>query len=188
MNKQNILTEGAVHVIKDELTNTGALQCLSFILGDETFAFEISKVREVLDYTEVVKVPRMPDFMIGVINLRGNVIPVVDLRQLFRMEKADKTVNTCIIIAEIRDEEEMIIIGALVDSVKEVFDVETNMIEPPPRIGHIVNSEFIKGMAKHNDRFIMNLDIDRILTIQDMEELRGVDLRAANQKIAQKKN
>jgi purine-binding chemotaxis protein CheW len=103
---------------------TEATQHLTFKLDEEVFALDISKVREVLEYTTVTKVPQTPDFMCGVINLRGGVVPVVDLRLKFDMAEAEKTVNTCIIIVEVTLDGESAVLGALVDSVQEVFEFE----------------------------------------------------------------
>jgi len=109
-------------------------QYLTFKLGDEVFALDISKVREVLDFTTVTRVPQTPDFMLGVINLRGSVVPVVDMRLKFGMSATEATVNTCIIIVEIDIDEETTVLGALADSVREVMEMEPDQIEPPPRI------------------------------------------------------
>ena len=150
-------------------------QYLSFTLGGELFALDIAKVREVLDYTRITSVPRMPDFILGVINLRGSVVPVVDMRLKFDMAKGDNTVNTCIVIVEVLMEGETIALGALVDAVQEVFNMEPSQIELPPRIGTKLKTEFIKGMGKKDDQFVIILDIDRIfsmeeLSIKDMED------------------
>ena len=143
-------------------------QYLTFKLEDEVFALDISKVREVLDFTTVTKVPRTPDFMRGVINLRGSVVPVVDMRLKFGMEATEKTVNTCIIITEISLDGETTVLGALADSVQEVIDLEPDQIEPPPRIGTRLKTEFIKGMGKRDDRFLMILDIDTVFSAEEL--------------------
>ena len=109
-----------------------ATQHLTFKLDEEVFALDISKVREVLEYTTVTKVPQTPEFMLGVINLRGHVVPVIDMRLKFGMSGTDKTVNTCIIIVEINVEGESTVLGAMADSVQEVFELEDEQIEPPP--------------------------------------------------------
>src|SRR5208283_6208451 len=114
---------------------TETTQYLTFELEDEVFALDISKVREVLDFTTVTKVPRTPEFMRGVINLRGSVVPVVDMRLKFGMSKSEKTVNTCIVVAEVTTEGETTVLGALADSVQEVIELEPAQIEPAPRIG-----------------------------------------------------
>jgi purine-binding chemotaxis protein CheW len=148
-------------------------QYLSFKLRDEIFALDIGKVREVLDFTMVTKVPQTPDFMRGVINLRGNVVPVVDMRLKFNMPITEKTVNTCIIITEIEVDGEDTIIGAMADSVQEVLDLETGQIEPPPRIGSKLNTDFIMGMGKHNDQFIIILDIDKVFSADELSRVNG---------------
>lgn len=143
-------------------------QYLTFKLDDEVFALDITKVREVLDFTTVTKVPRTPEFMRGVINLRGSVVPVVDLRLKFGMSKAEKTVNTCIIIVEVKVDEETTVLGALADSVQEVMDLEPGHIEPAPKIGTRLNTEFIKGMGKRDDRFVILLDIDKVFSTSEL--------------------
>jgi len=148
----------------DEMT-----QYLTFKLQDEVFALDISKVREVLDFTTVTKVPRMPDFLRGVINLRGSVVPVIDLRLKFGMPITAKTVNTCVIIVEVKLNDETVILGVLADSVQEVMDLEADAIEPAPRIGTHLKTDFIKGMGKHKETFIMILDIDKVFTADDIE-------------------
>jgi purine-binding chemotaxis protein CheW len=125
-------------------------------------------VREVLEYTTVTKVPRTPDFMCGVINLRGGVVPVVNMRLKFGMPDAEKTVNTCIIIVEVKLDGETTVLGALADSVQEVMDLEPDQIEPAPRIGTRLRTDFIKGMGKHDNKFIMILDIDKVFSADEL--------------------
>ena len=148
-------------------------QYLTFKLDDEVFALGIDKVREVLDYTSVTKVPQVPDFMRGVINLRGSVVPVVDMRLKFGMAKTEKTVNTCIIIVEINLEGETTILGALADSVQEVLDLEPNQIEPAPKIGTKLRTEFIRGMGKRDEQFIIILDIDKVFSSEELAAVAG---------------
>lgn len=156
-------------------------QYLTYKLEDEIFALDISKVREVLDFTTVTKVPRTPDFMRGVINLRGSVVPVVDMRLKFGMTKTDKTVNTCVIIVEINLEGERIVLGALADSVQEVIELEPGQIEPPPRIGTRLKTEFIKGMGKRDEHFIIILDIDKIFSTDELSIVTDMqDAQAAS--------
>jgi purine-binding chemotaxis protein CheW len=149
-------------------------QYLTFKLVDEVFALDITKVREVLDFTTVTKVPRMPEFMRGVINLRGSVVPVVDLKLKFGMSKTEKTVNTCVIIVEVKVDDETTILGALADSVQEVIDLEADHIEPAPKIGTRLNTEFIKGMGKHNDKFIIILDVDKVFSADELALVQAV--------------
>lgn len=154
---------------------TGSAQYLTFKLDDEVFALDISQVREVLDFTALTRVPRTPDFMRGVINLRGSVVPVVDMRLKFGMSKTEQTVNTCIIIVEINLDGEKLILGALADSVQEVIDLEPEQIEPAPRIGTRLNTEFIKGMGKRDDQFVIILEIDRIFSSCDLSAVNGLN-------------
>ncbi len=146
---------------------------LTFTLEQEDFAVEVAYVHEVLDYTSVTKVPRTPDYMKGVINLRGSVVPVVDMRLKFGMPRGEETVDTCIVVMEVELEGEATVIGALADSVKEVFDLDPNLIEPPPRIGTILKTDFIRGMGKHEDNFIIILDIDRIFSSEELLMFKG---------------
>ena len=147
---------------------TETTQYLTFKLAEEVFALDISKVREVLDFTAITKVPRTPEFMRGVINLRGNVVPVVDMRLKFGMTMTEKTVNTCIIIVEIDLDGDTTILGALADSVQEVIDLEPDKIEPAPKIGTRLRTEFIRGMGKKDDNFIMILNIDELFSSEDL--------------------
>ncbi len=149
-----------------ELTET--TQYLSFKLDDEVFALGISQVREVMDFTTVTKIPEMPEFMLGVINLRGSVVPVVDMRLKFGMPRTEKKVNTCIIIVEIELEGETTILGALADSVEEVLDLDPEQIEPPPKIGTRLQSRFIKGMGKRDNSFIIILDINKVFSADEL--------------------
>jgi len=149
-------------------TITETTQYLTFRLDDEVFALDISKVREVLDFSTLTKVPRTPDFMRGVINLRGSVVPVVDMRLKFGMSVTEQTVNTCIIIVEINLDGESLVLGALADSVQEVIELEPGLIEPPPRLGTRLNTEFIRGMGKRDDQFIIILEIDRIFSTEEL--------------------
>ena len=148
-------------------------QYLTFKLDEEVFALGIDKVREVLDYTSVTKVPQTPDFMRGVINLRGSVVPVVDMRLKFAMAKTEQTVNTCIIIVEINLEGETTILGALADSVQEVLDLEPHQIEPAPKIGTKLRTDFIRGMGKRDEQFIIILEIDKVFSSEELAAVQG---------------
>jgi purine-binding chemotaxis protein CheW len=166
-----------VHMSVSE--STGAQQFLTFKLGEEIFAVEVSKVREILDVTAITKVPQTHDFMRGVINLRGGVVPVIDLRLKLGMTRTENTVNTCIIVEEITVGGGTVVLGTLADSVQEVFDLDGTQIEPPPRIGTRINNELLKGMAKHNDGFIMILDIDKVFSSDEIESVQSTQGAAA---------
>ena len=155
---------------------TETRQYLTFNLGEESFALDVSHVREILEFTTTTKVPKTPDYMRGVINLRGSVIPVLDMRLKFGMSVTEKTVNTCIIVVEVSFEGEDTIIGALVDSVQEVFELEPDQIEPAPKIGTQLKTEFIKGMGKRDDRFIIMLDIDKVFSSEELSMAQGMGM------------
>ncbi len=147
---------------------TETVQYLTFKLSDEIFALDVSKVREILEITSITKVPQTPDFMRGVINLRGSVVPVIDLRLNFGMECTEQTVNTCIIVVEVNLGGEVIVLGALADSVQEVVEMEPDKIEPAPHLGTKLNTDFIKGMGKIDNDFVMILDIDKVFASEDL--------------------
>jgi purine-binding chemotaxis protein CheW len=148
-------------------------QYLTFNLSDEVFAVDVGRVREILEITSITKVPQTPDFMRGVINLRGSVVPVIDLRLKFGMSETERTVNTCIIVVEVAMDGETIVLGSLADSVQEVIEMEPEQIEAAPHIGTHLNTDFIKGMGKHDGRFVMILDIDRIFSAQELDVVAG---------------
>lgn len=161
----------------DEKQSKNLNQYLTFTLDKELYAMDIAKVREVLEYTDITRVPRTPDFLRGVINVRGRAVPVVDMRLKFGMTKTEQTVNTCIIIVEVDVDGESTILGALADSVQEVFNLEPDQIEPAPRLGTRIKTEFIEGMGKSGEQFIIILNIDKIFSAdelaiaKDMEEV-----------------
>ena len=154
----------------DELAVT---QYLTFTLADEVFSVDVARVREILEITNITKVPQVPDFMRGVINLRGCVVPVIDLRQKFGMQETAQTVNTCIIVVEVQMDGENIVLGALADSVQEVIEMEPSQIEAAPHIGTHLNTEFLRGMGKHNEGFVMILDIDKVFSCLDLSAMQG---------------
>ena len=151
----------------------GEGQYLTFRLAEEIYAMEITKVREVLDYTRITKVPKTPEFMRGIINLRGGVVPVVDLKRKFDMGETKRAVDTCIIIVEVEVENETTMIGTLADSVREVVELSAAQIEPPPKIGSQIRTEFIKGMGKQEENFIIILDINTIFSAEELNMVQG---------------
>src|SRR6478735_12407628 len=128
---------------------------LSFRLGDELFAANVSKVLEILEIPKVTKVPRSPAFMRGVVNLRGNVLPVIDMRTKFGLPVVDDTINSCILVLTIELEGTQIVIGTIVDAVQEVMDIDESAIQSLPSVGSKYKTEFIDGMVKKADQFIM---------------------------------
>ena len=143
-------------------------QYLTFLLADEMFAIGILSIREIIEYGVVTDVPMTPPFIRGVINLRGRAVPVVDLKLKFGMGTTRRTVNTCIIIVEVLLDGEATVLGALADSVQEVYEMEASLIETAPRMGTPIKSEFIRGMGKTGERFIIILDINRVFTSMEL--------------------
>ncbi|MBF0415726.1 MAG: chemotaxis protein CheW [Magnetococcales bacterium] len=152
---------------------TVSTQFLTFHLDKEVYAIEISKIKEVLEWTSLTKIPRTPDFMCGVINLRGSVVPVVDLRLKFGMAKSERTVNTCIIIIDVVQEEVTTVIGAMADSVKEVMELDPEHIDPAPKIGTGMRTDFMRGMGKQGDHFVILLDTDKIFSSSELSLLQN---------------
>jgi len=145
---------------------------LTFKLGDEMFGANVAKVLNILEMTKITKVPKAPLYMKGVINLRGSVLPLIDTRIKFDLGETDYTTNTCILVLDIDLSGEAVHVGALVDSVQEVIEIEDAKIQPPPSIGSKYKSEFIEGMAKINDEFIMLLNMDLIFSNTELSLLR----------------
>lgn len=150
-------------------------QYLTFTLSGEMFALGITGIKEIIEYTEVTQVPMMPDFVRGVINLRGAVVPVIDLGARFGRNRAATTRRSCVVIIESHGEDgKPQDLGLLVDTVCAVLDVEPGQIEPPPAFGAHIRVDFIAGMAKVDGRFVILLDADRVLSIDEMSRLAGV--------------
>lgn len=141
---------------------------LSFRLGDEEFAANVHKVLNILEMTPITKVPKSPIYMRGVINLRGSVLPVIDLRTKFGMEPTQTTIDTCIVVLNIEMDNDNLTLGVLVDAVKEVLEIEEDKIEPAPNIGTKYRAEFIKGMWKKEESFIMLLNIDTVFSSDEL--------------------
>ncbi|MDX9962547.1 chemotaxis protein CheW [Desulfobacter postgatei] len=154
---------------------TQTSQYLTFKLDNEIYAMDITTVREVLDITQITKVPQMPDFMCGVINLRGSVVPVVDLRLKFGLEKAASVREACIVIIEIVLDDEETVLGILVDSVQEVISLEPEQIDPPPRIGARLKTQFIKGMGKKDKEFIIILETAKVFSAEELAVVQTTD-------------
>jgi purine-binding chemotaxis protein CheW len=156
-------------------SNELSLQYLTFRLGEEVFAIEVIRTREVLDCSIITRVPQTPEFVLGVINLRGSVVPVIDLRLKFGLPPVEKTVHSCIIVMQIEVDDESVTIGALVDSVQEVLELREDEIELPPRIGTRLKTEYIRGMGNCGDRFLILLDIDRVFSADELVLVQKAD-------------
>ena len=157
---------------ENQKENQKLISYLTFKLGEETFAANVSKVLNILEMTKITEVPQAPPYMKGVINLRGSVLPVIDTKVKFSMGKTEFSTNTCILVLEIDIDQETIHVGAIVDSVQEVLEIEDEQIQPPPSIGTKYRSEFIEGMVKTDDEFIMVLDMDKVFSADELSLLK----------------
>jgi purine-binding chemotaxis protein CheW len=146
-------------------------QYLTFSLGEEVFAMNITNVREIIQYGPMTTVPLMPTFMRGMINLRGSVVPVIDLQARFGRGTAAIGKKSCNVIFDAQRSGERVELGLLVDAVSEVITIPTDQIEPPPNFGSSVRREFINGMGKVGGRFVIILEPDRALDVDEMSQL-----------------
>jgi len=146
---------------------------LTFKLGEEQFGVHVSQVLNILEMTSITKVPKSPDYMKGVINLRGKVLPVIDARIKFGMEETEYTNNTCIIVMDLEMDGKTINIGTIVDGVLSVVEINESEVEPPPNIGSKFKSEFIYGMAKVEEEFVMLVDMQEVINVDEMAEIQN---------------
>ncbi|BDX39357.1 chemotaxis protein CheW [Tenuifilaceae bacterium CYCD] len=154
---------------------------LTFKLGDEEFAAHVGKVLNILEMTKITQVPKAPDYLKGVINLRGAVLPVIDARIKFGMPETEYTTNTCIIVLDIDLDGESVHVGAIVDSVQAVLEIDNNQIMPLPTLGSRYKSEFIIGMAKIDEKFIIILNMDAVFSIDEITSLKvNAEMNADN--------
>jgi purine-binding chemotaxis protein CheW len=147
---------------------------LTFHLGGEEYGLEILKVQEIIQMVSITRMPRTPEFVRGVINLRGKVIPVVDLRLKFGMEEKEDTDRTCVIVVQVTHDGKVVTIGLIVDEVSEVVDIRAEQIEPPPSFGADVEGDFILGMGKLGKKVVILLDIQRVLSTSEIVSLEEV--------------
>ncbi len=154
-------------------------QYLTFMLSGEVFAIGILSIKEIIEYGNLTEVPRMPEFIRGVINLRGAVVPVIDLGARFGKQSTSVSRRTCIVIIEVEHEGEQQVVGVMVDAVNEVLDISPGEIEPPPSFGARIRADFIRGMGKVNGKFVIILDVDHVLSLDEMSSLVGINTVAA---------
>lgn len=150
-------------------------QYLTFIQQEEMFAIGILGIKEIIEYGNLTTVPLMPKFISGVINIRGAVVPVIDLSARLGREASDKTRRTCIVIIETTNDNEQMDVGIIVDSVSEVLEILPKDIEPSPHFGTNIRSDFISGMGKVNEKFVIILDINRVLSVDEMSSLSAIN-------------
>jgi len=166
------------------MTNAGGTaeqtrQYLTFMLAGETFAMGILAIKEIIEYAAVTEVPLMPGYVRGVINLRGAVVPVIDLSVRFGKPASPVTKRTCIVIIEIVANGERQVLGVVVDAVNAVLDIPPAEIEPPPSFGTSIRTDFIQGMGKVNNRFVILVDVDHVLAADEMSVLNEAQAGAA---------
>lgn len=149
-------------------------QYLTFMLGGEVFAIGILSIKEIIEYGNLTEVPRMPEFIRGVINLRGAVVPVIDLGARFGKQATSVSRRTCIVIIEVEHEGEQQVVGVMVDAVNEVLDIAAGEIEPAPSFGAKIRADFIRGMGKVEGKFVIILDVDHVLSLDEMSSLAGI--------------
>ncbi|MDQ3392752.1 MAG: chemotaxis protein CheW [Bacteroidota bacterium] len=164
------------------MTNSpsGIESYLSFRLNDELFAVNVAHVLEIMGIPPITKVPKAPKSLTGVTNLRGTVLPVIDTRIKFGLQKTEFNIDTCIIVFKIQMDNDQITIGALVDSVQEVLEISEEELLPPPSIGSKYKSELIKGMYKNNENFIMLLNIDHVFSSDELLIIKDTVSEPAN--------
>jgi purine-binding chemotaxis protein CheW len=148
--------------------SSASLQYLTFVLSGEVFAMEIRTVREIIQHGAMTAVPLMPNFVRGVINLRGAVVPVIDLQARFGRGQAQVGGKTCIIVIDASSDGEKMALGLMVDAVSEVIDIATHQIEPPPQFGTTIQRDFIHGLGKVEGKFVVILAPERALNMDDM--------------------
>jgi len=160
---------------------------LSFRIGKEVFAAGVENVLNILEMSKITQVPKSPDYMKGVINLRGTVLPVIDSRIKFGVEATEYTTNTCIIVLELHTGSEPVMIGAIVDAVKEVLEIEDKDVLPPPAIGTNFRSDYLKGMAQAGDGFIMILDAEKVFGSEEIVDMQSLTREASGQTVVEVK-
>ncbi|MGP9833486.1 chemotaxis protein CheW [Marinobacter sp. NSM] len=158
---------------KQQEKDSSVSDFLTFSVDEELFAIEIMKVKEILEYSALTSVPLMPPFIRGVINLRGSVVPVVDLKVRFGGDKNIPTKRTCFVIVEVPTDNGHQEIGIVVDTVSEVLSISSDNIEPPPSFGAKIRADFIQGMGKLNGSFVIILCVDKVLSVEELADING---------------
>lgn len=144
------------------------MKYLTFLLGEKSYAISILKIKEILEYGSITPIPKMPEFICGAINLRGRLVPVIDLLERLGNGNSEIGKRSCIVIVEMEFAQETLNIGVIVDAVSKVMDFKNSEIEDAPTFGGVVETDFIEGMGKVDDEFVVILNIDRILSLDDL--------------------
>ncbi len=149
---------------------------LSFSLGNEQYGLSVLAVQEIMQFIDITAMPNVPEYIRGVINLRGHVIPIIELRAIFGMTKIEEGERTCIIVVQVQTQEQMVTLGLVVDQVNDVQNVQDNEVEPPPTFGHSINTSYIKGIRTINNQVTLLLDIDNILNESDLIAIQAKNI------------
>ena len=147
----------------------GSSQYLTFFVGAEEYVITILRIKEILKFSGATCVPGTPPSVLGVINLRGRVVPVIDLAMKFGASRSDVTRRSCVVLVELENGGEKLIVGLLADAVREVIDLDAGAIEPPPAFGTRARTDFLQGVGRYGERFVLVLDIDRLLNADEIE-------------------
>jgi purine-binding chemotaxis protein CheW len=165
-------TSMSTNTVKQEQAGAGSHQVLTFVLGNETYGFDILRVQEIRGWSAVTKIPHAPSHVLGVLNLRGSIVPIVDLRMRFALERAEYTAITVIIVVSVVSATGRRDFGVVVDGVSDVVDVNTAEVKPAPELGARDATDYIRGLVSISDRMVVLLDIDRLIA-NDMVSLSG---------------
>lgn len=177
-NQKGLQAEGLQHkAIKPGTTN----QYLIFSLGGEQFAVGTLRVREIIEYGSITSVPMMPSFIRGVINLRGAVVPVIDLNARFGRAKTDISRRTCVVILDVDNDEGSHVLSIIVDAVSAVRHIDSASIEPAPHFGTHIRADFIDGMAKVDGRFVILLDLGKVLSMDEIAVINSMSAATLNE-------
>lgn len=150
------------------LTSIDGTQHLTFILSDHEYALSIARIKEIIEYSEITSVPLVPSFISGVLNLRGNVVPVIDLCKRLDLKTSEITARTCIVIVEVTIENDKTVIGLVVDKVLQVVEIDSSDLRPAPPFGAQIRTDFIENMIQMKDSFIIILNIDQVLSEEEI--------------------
>jgi len=164
-------TQTALHSVGHDIAGDSVTQFLTFVLNTDVYGINILHIKEIIDYGKITRVPMMPGFIAGVINLRGSVVPVIDLALRFAEQPSERTKRSSIVILEVRYEEQKLEVGITVDVVNEVLDILLSEIEPAPSFGTKIRTDFISGMGKVNDQLLVLLDVANILSIDEISKI-----------------
>lgn len=162
------MPEQSIQIETLNAAEDGVKRCLTFLVNGEVYGIDILNIKEIIDLANITKVPMMPDFVAGVINLRGSVVTVIELASRFSFKASPRTKKSSIVILECRDEDEILEVGVTVDQVNEVLDIACSDIKPAPAFGTHIRTDFIHGMGKVNDQLLILLDIEHVLAIDEL--------------------